>query len=101
MLWAGCDPTLGLYFCRLCALQLHARALMPQGNWLKGLQTKWRLFQAVLKADSQTEKAVPAEQSLIAEVGCDEVGLLLVAVRVAVLSNRLCQLPQVLPLTST
>lgn len=39
---------------------------MPQGNWLKGLQTKWRLFQAVLRAGSQPDKA---EQSLLEEVG--------------------------------
>lgn len=51
---------------------------MPQGNWLKGLQTKWRLFQAVLRADSQPDKAAPAEQSLI-----DEVGLFLLQLQLA------------------
>ena len=42
---------------------------MPQGNWLKGLQTKWRLFQAVLRAGSQPDKAAQTEQSLMDEVG--------------------------------
>lgn len=56
-----------LSFCAV--LQLHARALMPQGNWLKGLQTKWRLFQAVLRAGSQPDKAAQTEQSIMDEVG--------------------------------
>lgn len=52
----------------LPVLQLHARALLPQGNFFKALQTKWRLFQAVLKASSQPEQAAQLQDKLLSEV---------------------------------
>jgi hypothetical protein len=47
---------------------MHARALLPQGNWFKSLQTKWRLFQLMLQSGSQPEKAAALEEQLLGEV---------------------------------
>lgn len=47
---------------------MHARALLPQGNFFKSLQTKWRLFQLMLQSGSRPEKAAALEEQLLGEV---------------------------------
>jgi hypothetical protein len=49
-------------------LQLHARALLPQGNFFQALHTKWRLFQAMMQSSSKPEKAAQLEDKLLGEV---------------------------------
>lgn len=65
----SCQET-GSQLCVLAlpVLQLHARALLPQGNFFKALQTKWRLFQAMLKSASQPEQAAQLQDKLLSEV---------------------------------
>jgi hypothetical protein len=52
----------------IVVLQLHARALLPHGNFFKALHTKWRLFQAMVQSGSNPEKAAQLEDKLLGEV---------------------------------
>jgi hypothetical protein len=47
---------------------MHVRALLPQGNWFKTLQTKWRLFQIMVQSGSRPDKAAVLEEQLLGEV---------------------------------